>query len=102
MIAAGPEDDGKDEGIEESRQASNHEDHPQLSADTLRGYKEGIVDLLQPCESVFGALRRLGGLQVWGSQGSVPCGRGEVSHSGSLMWMAITLICMSTFRGEGS
>jgi hypothetical protein len=41
-----------------------HDQEPQLSADTLRGYKEGIVDLLHPGESVFGALRRLGGLEV--------------------------------------
>ncbi len=63
---AGPEVDQADE--EESdgqgRQASNDDLEPQLSADTLRGYKEGIVDLLQPGESVFGALRRLAGLEV--------------------------------------
>ncbi|BDA43366.1 probable CD2 antigen cytoplasmic tail-binding protein 2 at N-terminal half [Coccomyxa sp. Obi] len=62
-LPRGPEVDQADE--EESdgqgRQASN--DEPQLSADTLRGYKEGIVDLLQPGESVFGALRRLAGLE---------------------------------------
>ena len=64
---AGPEEEQADE--EESdgqgRQASNDDVEPQLSADTLRGYKEGIVDLLQPSESVFGALRRLAGLQVF-------------------------------------
>ena len=35
-----------------------------LDASTLRGYKEGVVNLLHPGETVLGALRRLGGLQA--------------------------------------
>ena len=35
-----------------------------LSNEALRCYKEGLVDLLRPGESVFDALRRLGNLQV--------------------------------------
>lgn len=37
---------------------------PRPDQDALRGYKEGIIDLLCPGESVFEALRRLGGLHV--------------------------------------
>lgn len=34
------------------------------SSEALRCYKEGLIDLLRPGESVFDALRRLGNLQV--------------------------------------
>ncbi len=34
------------------------------SNQALRCYKEGLIDLLRPGESVFDALRRLGNLQV--------------------------------------
>ena len=34
------------------------------SNEALRCYKEGLIDLLRPGESVFDALRRLGNLQV--------------------------------------
>ena len=34
------------------------------SNEALRCYKEGLIDLLRPGESVFYALRRLGNLQV--------------------------------------
>lgn len=66
-LGAGPEVDQADEEENDGqgRQASNDDLEPHLSADTLRGYKEGIVDLLLPGESVFGALRRLAGLEVF-------------------------------------
>lgn len=66
MLGTGPDaDEADEEGSDgQGKQASNDDLEPQLSADTLRGYKEGIVDLLRPGESVFGALRRLAGLEV--------------------------------------
>ena len=35
-----------------------------LSDEALRCYKEGLVDLLRPGETVLSALRRMGNLQV--------------------------------------
>lgn len=47
------------------RQSAQDKERPeQLSNEALRCYKEGLVDLLHPGESVFNALRRLGNLQV--------------------------------------
>ena len=56
------EDEGED-GVGESAGAAGME-ADSLDASTLRGYKEGVVDLLHVGETVFGALRRLGGLQA--------------------------------------
>ncbi len=46
------------------RSAQEAEQLEPLSSEALRCYKEGLVDLLRPGESVFDALRRLGNLQV--------------------------------------
>ncbi|KAK9915257.1 hypothetical protein WJX75_006773 [Coccomyxa subellipsoidea] len=62
-LPQGPENAQAEEDMVEKDRKVFHDQEPQLSADTLRGYKEGIVDLLHPGESVFGALRRLGGLE---------------------------------------
>ena len=50
-----------------SMMASSSQEREQpgpLSNEALRCYKEGLIDLLRPGESVFDALRRLGNLQV--------------------------------------
>ena len=45
--------------------ASHEVEPPETpSNEALRCYKEGLIDLLRPGESVFDALRRLGNLQV--------------------------------------
>lgn len=60
----GEEEDGGEEAVGEPGGAAGMEEAGALDAATLRGYKEGVVDLLRAGESVLGALRRLGGLQA--------------------------------------
>ena len=48
--------------MQEAQQAAQ-EAEP-LSDGALRCYKEGLVDLLRPGETVLSALRRMGNLQV--------------------------------------
>ena len=51
--------------MQEARQTAQDLAQPEpLSDEALRCYKEGLVDLLRPGESVLSALRRLGNPQV--------------------------------------
>ena len=54
--------------MQEARQAAQEAQEAQqaepLSDEALRCYKEGLVDLLRPGETVLSALRRMGNLQV--------------------------------------
>ena len=50
---------------EEAQQAAQEAEQAEpLSDGALRCYKEGLVDLLRPGETVLSALRRMGNLQV--------------------------------------
>jgi hypothetical protein len=64
----------EDADEEEAIGAAEDTEQPlQPDVGALRGYKEGLIDLLHPGESAFEALRRLGGLQVCANSGGDAC-----------------------------